>query len=248
MAAITIAAGAALCGGFLYIISGRDRRYLFLLLYGLPLSTIVNLLVKRPIGEGIGRLAGVEPRLNLETPVWYAIFLFLLAPVFEEAIKVAPLLLPQVRSLVTGPQQALWTGLALGIGFGLGEAAYIAYGISLSPTFSTTPWYMFTGYLSERLIVTLGHGVLTGFFVYFTQKGGLHWLTGYVIAVLMHSMFNVGAILYQLGLVADWVASISLVVPFAVAIILFELLRQRAARSSPSPDDGAEEVVYFERT
>ena len=53
-----------------------------------PLSAAVNLLVKAPLGEGVGRLAGIESGLGTATPLWFLLFLFALAPVFEELAKV----------------------------------------------------------------------------------------------------------------------------------------------------------------
>src|SRR5439155_15052578 len=127
--------------------------------------------------------AGIPPRVTADTPLWFIAFAFLLAPVFEEAIKVTPLLLPWVRKLVKGPDSALWVGLALGIGFGLGEAAYLAYAIAQSPQYASTPWYEFTGYLSERLLVCFLHGVLTAVVVLGLQRGKGWAVLGYLAAV-----------------------------------------------------------------
>ena len=52
MAAVTLLLSAALWGGLLYVISGRNKKLLWLLLPGLPLSAFANLAVKRP-GNGI---------------------------------------------------------------------------------------------------------------------------------------------------------------------------------------------------
>lgn len=246
MALITIAASTLLWGGLLYALSGQQRRYLWLLLPGLPLSAAVNLLIKRPVATLVGQWANIPVGLGLAgTPVGFLVFLFLLAPVFEEAIKVTPLLLPPVRRLLTDRAGALWTGLGLGISFGLGEAAYLAYGVAQSPAYLGLPWYAFTGYLSERLVVCFVHGVMTAVVVTGLYRGGVYILWGYLGGVALHALANAGALFYQLGRLSPELAQASLLLTLVVDVGVFEFLRYRARQSAgPAP---ATEVVYFER-
>lgn len=246
MALITIAASTLLWGGLLYALSGQQRRYLWLLLPGLPLSAAVNLLIKRPVATLVGNWAHIPVGLGLAgTPVWFLVFLFLLAPVFEEAIKITPLLLPPVRRLLTDRAGALWTGLGLGISFGLGEAAYLAYGVAQSPAYLGLPWYAFTGYLSERLVVCFVHGVMTAVVVTGLYRGRVHILWGYLGGVALHALANAGAMLYQLGWLSLALTQMSLLVTLIVDVFVLEALRRRA-RQEASPAT-ATEVVYFER-
>ncbi|MDO8880555.1 MAG: YhfC family glutamic-type intramembrane protease [Coriobacteriia bacterium] len=236
MAIITIVASALLWGAFLYAYSGRTWRFVRLMVWGLPLSAVVNLFVKSPVGQGVGALAGIDPGQGLDTPVWFLVFLFLLAPVFEELIKVAPALLPSVRPHATTPDDALWTGLALGMGFGIGEAAYLGWQIALSSAYEQYAWYMFSGFLGERLVVVLLHGFMTALLMWFAARG--RPVIGYLAAVGAHALLNSGAMLFQLGLVAEGVAGLSLLVVLVVAVIVFERIRPRYRRDES-------DVVYY---
>ncbi|MEJ2209759.1 MAG: hypothetical protein P8129_12070 [Anaerolineae bacterium] len=246
MAAITIVLSAVLWGGVLYVLSGRDRRLLWLLLPGLPLSAVVNLAIKRPLILWLGETGNVEPGLGLGSPLWFIVALSFVPPVTEEAIKVLPLLLPAVRRRMDGRAGAMGVGLALGISFGLGEAAYLAWGVAHAPEYAAYPWYAFTGFLSERVTVTLVHGLLTMLVTVGLWRGGWHILAGYASAVLLHLLTNVGAILYQLEVIPVWAASFSLLAALLILALIFERWRRQAAREGDH-EEQAEEVVYFER-
>ncbi|MDO8846794.1 MAG: PrsW family glutamic-type intramembrane protease [Coriobacteriia bacterium] len=239
MAVITLAASAALWGAMLWAYSGRTWRFVRLVPFGLPLSAVVNLLVKGPLGEGLGRLAGIEPGLGLETPVWFLLFLFALAPVFEELIKVLPALVPAVRRHTTVPDDAYWTGMALGIGFGLGEAAYLAWGIAASGAYEQYPWYAFTGYLGERLLVVFAHGFMTSLFCWLIARRKP--VLGFCAAAGTHALLNTGAMLYQLGLPPRWVSSLWLVAWLIGCVLLFERIRPKTTREHTDHPD----VVYY---
>ena len=246
MAAITLGLSTLLWGGLVYVLSGRSASYLGFLLLGLPLSAIVNLLIKRPLGLAVAQMIGAEPNVGPTTPPGYILFAFMLAPIFEEAIKLVPLLLPRVRALITSPHAALLAGLALGISFGLGEAAYLAYAIAQNPEYAGLPWYYSTGFLSERLIVILMHGVMTALVVLGLQRGKWWVLLGYLAAVAVHGLLNLGALLLQLGLISGWASYLLLVVTVAVVLLLFEVLRQRVVRATMATAP-VEEVVYYNR-
>lgn len=238
MAIITIAASGLLWGAFLYAYSGRTWRFVRIMVWGLPLSAVVNLSVKSPVGQGVGALAGIEPGMGLDTPVWFLVFLFLLAPVFEEIIKAVPALVPSVRRHSTTPDDALWTGMALGMGFGIGEAAYLGWQVAVSGAYEQYAWFMFTGYFGERLVVALIHGLMTALFLRLAVRG--RPVKGYLAAVGTHALLNSGAMLFQLGLVADWAAGLSLLVVLVAGVIVFERVRPRYQQAQADS-----EVVYY---
>lgn len=240
MAVITLAASAALWGAVLYAYSGRTWRYMRFIAYGLPLSALVNLLVKAPLAEGAGGLFGIDPGQGLGTPAWFLVFLFMLAPVFEELVKVAPALLPPVRRASAGPDDAYWIGLALGIGFGLGEAVYLAWQVAASGLYEQYPWYAFTGFFGERLLVVFVHGLMTAFFLWLAARR--RPLAGFGLAMGMHALVNSGAMLYQLELVPIWVGSATLLLVLVGGVLLFEKTRPRAAFGA-----GRQETVHFSR-
>lgn len=245
MAVITVSISAAAYTGLLRIVTPHWRRYLWLALPALPLSAIVNRLIKQPIGEGVAAWAGVSTDQLGTAPLWFLLFLLLLSPLTEEAIKIVPLLLPRARAWLGSRDGALWTGFALGVGFGIGEAAFIAYGIAQSPDYAGMPWYLFTGYLNERFIVCFGHGVMTAVLVTGLTQG--RPLRGYVGAVLLHTAANAGALAYQAGWVPVEVATLSLTVVVLLLAVIFERLRRQALRETSPAARDAEEVVLFRR-
>lgn len=197
MAVITFVLSAALWGWMLWLYSGRTTRFIWLMPLGLPLSALVNLAVKAPLGAAVGEAFGVEPGRGLDTPVWFLVFLFMLAPVFEELAKVLPALLPRARAGIANASDALWTGMALGIGFGLGEVVYLAWQVAAAGAYTEYPWYAFTGFLGERLLVVFMHGMMTGVLFFVGRRVNL--LLGYLAAVGLHALLNSGAMLYQLA-------------------------------------------------
>lgn len=242
MAAITLALGVLLYGSGLYALSGRQTRYLWLLPLGLPLSALANLVIKAPLARWVGQAAGIQPGQALATPLWFVLFLMLLPPVVEEAIKVLPLLLPPVRRMVDGRAGALWVGMALGIGLGLGEALSLAYGVAQAPQYAGYPWYAFTGYLWERLAVCFAHGVMAAVVVTGLWVGGRQAVRAYLSAVLWHLLLNLGAVLAQFGLLPPWMAGLSLVAVLVLLVWAFERMRRAAIEAG----DG-DETVYYRR-
>jgi hypothetical protein len=246
MAFITITISALLGGIYLKVMSGQPRRYLWLLCVSLFLSTVVNLWIKRPLMVGVGEWAGVPMNLGLTTPVWFIVFAWLVAPVTEEAIKVVPLLIPRLRTFLATPVEALWAGVALGLSFGLGEAAYLAWSIAQSPIYAGLPWYTFTGYASERLIVCFGHGMLTALVTAGLQRGVWPAVQGYLAAVALHALINIGPLLLSLDLVSAVVVQLLFIAAIIFLTFIFERLR-RTLMQGPDAPDLAQEVVYFKR-
>ena len=244
MAAVTLLVTAILCIAFLNYLTHSDRRVYWALLAGLPLSFIVNRWIKVPVLAGVAEWGGIPLELGPSMPVWFLGLILLNAPIFEEAIKLLPLAIPTSRRFFESASGASWAGLAAGMGFGLGEAAYLAYGIAQSLEFSTVPWHMFTGFASERLIVTFGHGFLTSIAVMGFHYGGRKALTGYLSAVGLHALINLGPILLALQLVPEAVSSIASYAVILAAFLIFQKNLHTAKRMNGTQTD---EIVYFER-
>ena len=158
MAALSISVTAFLCINFLNYVTRAGRPYFAWILAGLPLSFLVNRWIKVPVLTGLAAWANLPLKLGPDMPLWFLVAICLNAPVFEEAIKLLPIALPGSRGILKDAASPLWAGLAVGMGFGLGEAAYLAYGIAQNPAYAGLPWHGFTGFASERLVVTFGHG------------------------------------------------------------------------------------------
>lgn len=245
-ALLTLTLSAFLLTAYLKVMSGQPRRYLWLLLVGLPLSTLVNLWVKRPLVVGVSQAWNVPVNLGAATPLWFILFVWLVSPVCEEAIKLAPLLIPRIRTYLATPVDALWGGFALGASFGLGEAAYLAWGVAQNPTYAGLPWYLFSGYASERLIVCFGHGMLTAFITAGLQRSSGAAVRGYLTAIVLHALLNIGPMLLALGLVSMAVVQFPLILALILLLFLFERLRHKLMQDPTAPDL-AREVVYFRR-
>jgi hypothetical protein len=235
MAVATVALAAVLWGGFLHAIGLRGRSLLVVLLVPLPLSAAINILVKRPLILG---LVGPDAAtIDLSTlPAWTLLVLLFVAPLTEEAVKVLPLVLPAIRGLAGDERGRLRAGFGLGIGFGIGEAIYLAFRISADPRYADTPWYAFTGYLSERLVACFLHGALTAIVVSRLYGSWPQRLLGYATAVALHAAANLGPLLYQAHILSAEVAWVFIVPVLLVLVVLFERLRGRAARGVDAED------------
>lgn len=243
MAALTLLVGAACAMAYLATGSKDGRKYWPLLLLGLPLSFLINRLVKGPLIQAVITSTGVSPALNADSPVWFALFVLMTAPFFEELVKLLPFVLPVARRHLAQPWSGLWAGLALGMSFGLGEAAYIAYGISQAPQYQSIPSHLFTGYLFERLTVVFLHGFLTAIAAAGLALGWRRAIFNLLVAMGLHALTNSGIVLNHLGWIPlAWVQA-PLLLAILVAVLYFEHLRRRELAYVPSED--APEKVYF---
>jgi hypothetical protein len=225
-------------GGFwlslFHYMAGPHRKLAWVALLGLPLSLAVNLGAKGPIYRGVASLADISPEAALAAaPLWFLVFRLLLSPLAEEGVKVAPLVFPGLRRHLAGPGGALWLGVYLGIGFGLGEIGYVGWRLSASEALANYPVWMFTGFLGERLAGTCAHGIMTGVFLVLAFKGGAGWVAGYLAAVGLHTLANLGALLAQVGVVTLGQAQIWFYGVFVLMLFLFLRLHHRVAARSP---------------
>lgn len=241
---ITLPVSILVFGLYIYFGYRRDARYLLLLLPGLPLSALINIVVKAPIGLAVGEASGYGLGFAIGMPFLLLMFYALLAPVTEEAIKISPLLVPAIRRLARPRKlDALWAGFALGISFGLGEAIYLAIQFNTVPQYADLPWYLFTGFLMERFLATFAHGVMTAIFTSFLFQSWGKALLGYLIAILMHFVLNAGAALLQMGLMDGNTVFLLLIVNVLVYLVIFETIRRRLIRREPLPET-MENVVF----
>jgi len=240
MLAVTLALAGGLFGAFLHAWTAGERGYWWAVAAGLPLSAFANIALKAPLGRLVIGATGVEPTLGPSSPVWFLAFALALAPVVEEPVKLLPLALPRVRRLLALPGGRLWTGIALGLGFGLGEAAYVAWGVARAPVYAELPWYAFTGFLGERVIVCLVHGIMTATLLVLAGRG--RPVLGVLTAMTLHALVNSTALLYQASIVPMAVVTVG----FGATVVGLALLFERMRRAEATPDASAD-VVYFMR-
>lgn len=219
----------ALCLAYLGFIAQGLRRFAWVILVGLPLPFVVNPLIKDPLIGWLGQTANITQGLGTATPFWFLIFLLLLSPIFEEAIKALPVLIPPLRRFLGSKMDSLWAGLALGFGFGLGEILYLAWTINNTPVYASYPWFAFTGFFSERLISTFAHGLMTAIVVSGFQRGGKKAIYGYLGGVGLHTLFNLGFFLNLLGIVSYTIVVVGWVFCLTVGLVAIGRLRRYAA-------------------
>jgi len=219
MTVLTLAAG----GGFAVTLLRAIGRPvpLWLLAMPLPLSAAVNLLVKRPIFLALAAAAGTSA-VGPTSPLWFIVAAWLLAPFSEEGVKLATLFLPVVRRLMKDGESALLIGTAIGLGFGLGEAAYVGFALGLRTDLAALPWYAFFPFLGERMAAAFIHGALTSIVAVGLWRGWRATISAYLAAVGLHAAANTGPMLAQVGFISSDFASLFLVPVALLIAAIFE--------------------------
>jgi len=241
MAIITFLAAGGLWLGLGALMAGRHRKWAWVVLLALPFSPLINQVVKRPIMLAVNESLDLQP--GQSPPLIYWVLALLLAPITEEAIKLAPVLFPPLARWVKEKGTALWLGLFLGIGFGLSEVGYLAWSIAQAPQYSQYPWYYFTGFAQERLMVVAIHGVMTAVAVLGIARGWWRGWLGYLSAIGLHCLVNLGALLAQAKVIPVVLASLWTMGVFAgLLLLLAPLYKANRALDQPS------ETILFQRS
>ncbi len=191
----------------------------------LPLSWLAYHLVRAPLN--VGAMAG----FGAEQVRWLWPFY---APLTEEPAKLLLLAIPWFAHRVTRAN-AVRAGAALGLGFGIGEIALTADLVRFNPGAAASPWWQFTGFISERYMVCLVHGAFTAtaLLVWRSARRGHGLALGLAAAMALHLLANLPIMLIPM-LVADpaqrgAVISLWLLVFWSAAIIWLLALARRAA-------------------
>ena len=198
MGGIVVAAiiTALLClatyGTVLWFVAPRDERRLLALLLALqlPVSVGTFYLIRRPLDGAIHGLLGDAGGYRWITTLY--------APLTEEPAKLWPLLLPPIARRV-GRENAVRVGVALGLGFGLGEIALVARFVQDAPQFAALPWYSFGGFINERFMVCLAHGGFTTMALCGWRRWPIGLAGGLALAMLLHFLANIAIPLVRLS-------------------------------------------------
>ena len=240
-AVVTTLFALALIGGFLFALSPRpERRTLALVLVlHLPMCALAFYGVRLPIRHVI------EEHVDAKKPA-YVLSSTLYAPLTEEPAKLWLLLFPWFRRLLT-PRSAIRLGMAIGLGFGIGEAWFLAEVISRNPLYVAVPWYLFGGFLNERFMVCVCHGVFTTTALRlfarapvpgFLAAAGLHALGNFPIALAAVRAYGLAPDTWKLILILwvqiFFVAMLALLVWYvksALGLTFMEVMRRMAGRA-----------------
>jgi hypothetical protein len=163
----------------------------------LPLQPLAFYLVRIPLDHWVvGQLGSTSLTYQFVTSFY--------APLTEEPAKLIPLLIPAIRRDISAANVVRYA-LAIGVAFGIGEMWFIAERITHMPAFNGMPFYMFGGYVGERLVVCLLHSAFVSlalwrlrsrFLIGFAAAMALHWLGNFPILLMAWNVGGLGKIFW----------------------------------------------------
>lgn len=215
-------------GWLVFYKTKKEEIKLFFILFclQLPISFLVLYFIRTPWTDFLVQELGKSSPYILVEKLFEA-------PILEELAKLWPLLIPFFWRKIT-KENALKVGLALGFGFGIGEIWTIAHMTAANSGFANYNWYEFTGFISERFIVSFLHGAITGLGLMLIRNKSKLWI---LFPMFLHFLLN-GPIFLKLidfgGLIAKnekagemfWTVALSIWVSiFFIAILTIFLLK-----------------------
>jgi len=197
---------------------GKDRAILYVLA-SLPFSAMVGLSIKKPIRSYLCNVLGISKELSL-WPLWFLLILLFIGAFAEEWLKMLPVLLN--KTLLKEKIHVYFSGLLVGLGFGIGEIWYLAYSFSRTqPEYASgikNFFLLLPGFGGERVLGVLAHMIFTGMVGYgFSISQPIRF---FLLAVLLHFVINFPAGLYQAKRIHPGLASI-LVIAIIVLLIYY---------------------------
>jgi hypothetical protein len=218
-AAIVLAAAVTLL--LVFGKAGRRWLYLVLLLLVLPMSAVAYYFVRLPID---GWISGTVPDRAL-----YGLLTMFYAPLTEEPAKLWPLLLPFVWRRL-GRENAVGIALALGLGFGAGEIGFLAEQVARAPALAAMPWFSFTGFIIERILICIWHPAFAAVTVFtaarrpalipiaFLGSAALHFIGNLPIFLAARDFLGLGRANWQLALLG-WTLLYSALMALLLALL-----------------------------
>lgn len=162
------------------------KYYIIPLLIMLPGSAIINLGLKDWIFLGLSQWS---PNNNYVLFLVYFPIWVLIVGITEELFKIIPIAIPRFKEEMKSSELTkVQIGWSLGIGFGIGEIWYLAFLIALDPNFEGIRWFLFTGFLFERVLVVILHAGMTILTLYGFNKKKL-WLT-IILGIISHGIID----------------------------------------------------------
>lgn len=209
-ATITSVLSLLIIGGMLLTRTPQNERRLLVLLVllMLPMNPLTFWLVRMPLDVILLELFGKQSDLLRYIRTLYA-------PLTEEPAKLWLLLIPWFyQRIKSTPIHRV--ALAIGLGFGVGEAWTVAILLSKSPEMANYPWYMLRGYMGERMMVCIIHAGFTAtaiwFIVYKKRIAAgllvcmfLHFLANFPIFFARNNDWGISANIWNIVLLL-WVA------------------------------------------
>jgi hypothetical protein len=130
--------------------------------------------------------------------------------------------------------------MALGLGFGVGEIFFIADLVLANPQMAALPWYDFGGFINERFLVCLIHGLFTSMTLLGWKRWPLGFGGGLALGMLLHLLGNLPILLAAAGLLGSDPTFRSIliqlwVVGFFIAAVVVLLIRDKRIGGIPLP-------------
>jgi hypothetical protein len=233
-ALITAAATTGVWGSVILLRAGRPQWDLLALcfLLQLPMSAATFYAIRVPI-DGV-----LHVLLNGNALYGWAKLFY--APLTEEPAKLWPLLLPWIATRVSRGNAA-HVAAALGLGFGVGEIGLLAQLISAVPQTAGRAWYELSGFIVERFMVCLIHGLLTAMAVFGWKCWRIGFGGGLAIGMALHFALNFSIAVAGFGwlgadhAVAMVILSLWNLAFFVAAILVLLVLNTRIAGAALSP-------------
>lgn len=194
VAALAVALYASVIyGAYLAAKAPRDERPLLALCFALqlPMSALAFVALRQPLD------ALVRATLGAAHPLYPWVTL-LYAPLTEEPAKLLPLAIPFVAKGVTRANVGR-VARALGVGFGVGEALFIAGLLARDPRVAPLPWSAFVPFMRERFEVALIHALLVGVTLLGLTARPRRLARGLALAMGAHLALNLPVLLAAKG-------------------------------------------------
>jgi len=196
-AIITTVLSILTIGSFLFIRSQNESKWTIAILVWimLPMNAIAYYFVRIPFDSFLAT--------NIQNTNILAAIRTLHAPLTEEAAKLWLLLIPWIFKKVRN-NEIVKVSIAIGLGFGIGEAWTVAGLLFKTPEIAKYPWYQFTGFIGERWMVCIWHAAFTSTALYFIIKKknvllglisaiALHFIGNFPIFMAQWNFFNLGS-------------------------------------------------------
>jgi hypothetical protein len=160
--------------------SNKWRPMVLAFVIALPLQPLMIYALRLPV-DGLLRMTfGISAGVVTIVSLFYA-------PLTEEPAKWLTAAVPKVREAIV--KDPIFLALAAGIGFGIGEIWFLAHALIKSPSYPDLPFWMFGGFVIERLEVCFLHGVLL-IPPFYALASGRSFLLGGVAGMVGHFLLN----------------------------------------------------------
>jgi len=221
---------------------GKDKTILYVI-PTLLLSAIVNIFIKKPIYNQLYTLFNISKEVTL-WPLWFIPIVTVIGAFAEEFIKILPILTNKI--LLREKIDIYFSALLTGFGFGIGEIWYLCYRLS-----KTQPQYasgfinlilLSMGFGGERIIAVLLHIIFIGIVGYgFILNQPLKY---FLLAILLHSVINIPAGLYQTKKVYPLISIVLIIIIFCLILFYFSPIDEDVKKRKGFKIDGTETVIY----